>query len=512
MSEIIQTPARTPRSRIIVLIAVVLSVLILFLLYGAGLIGLPVLILSNHQNRNCASALKLDKIYTSLYPGFLADATLLGPVQECQAYVSAAAKEEQGIWREAYDAYEAYTSTYPSGLFATEAHQHSAAALLHLVQEQVERESYEEALANLNLILASYSDTPANTGAWNLFPSVYTLWGASLRDEKDFARSEQVLNDFKTWSLTYQQNDSVTEAQRELTQTYLAWGLDLKSQAQFENAITKFELAAAADPESQFGSAEKVKAGQSSAYIDWGNDLLEQDQFPIAIEKFELAVSKSHGTNDERAGDALANGQVRWADQLSAGEDFQGALEHLGFAKEAAVSETMAKSVETALQDTYLTFSKSSGPQARRAMKEVLETICEDQDAPDLQIFGLNPDSIRFAIYGVDEKLPENLTAKTPGEMHYVACVTTDNKTVEKRLHKNIVLQWGRIQYYTFVEQFRVQVIWKVRLLKTDTSESAAEETFKGAPPPPFAETGGNYFYGLPPMEEFTAWLQSVVE
>ena len=215
---------------------------------------------------------------------------------------------------------------------------------------------------------------------------------------------------------------------------------------------------------------------------------------------------------DESAGDALANGQVRWADQLSAGEDFQGALEHLGLAKEAAISGTMTKSVETALKDTYLAFSKSSGPQARRAMKEVLKTICDDHDAPDLPIFGLNQDSIRFAIYGVDEKLPENLTAKTPGEMHYVACVTTDNKTVEKRLHKNIVLQWGRIQYYTFVEQFRVQVIWDVRLLKTDTSESAAEETFKGAPPPPFAETGGNYFYGLPPLEEFTVWLQSILE
>ena len=208
----------------------------------------------------------------------------------------------------------------------------------------------------------------------------------------------------------------------------------------------------------------------------------------------------------------MANGQIQWAHQLSAEEDFQGALEHLEPAKEAAVSETMAKSVETALQDTYLAFSKSSGPQARRAMKEVLKTVCEDQEAPDLPIFGLDKDSIRFAIYGVDEKLPETLTAKTPGEMHYIACVTTDNQTVEKRLHKNIVLQFGRIQYYTLVDQFRVQVIWDVRLLQTDTSEGVAEETFKGAQPPPFAENAGNYFYGPAPMEEFTAWLESVVK
>ena len=53
MSEIIQTPVRTPRSRILVLVAVVLSILFLFVVYGAGLIGLPVLILSKYQNRNC---------------------------------------------------------------------------------------------------------------------------------------------------------------------------------------------------------------------------------------------------------------------------------------------------------------------------------------------------------------------------------------------------------------------------------------------------------------------------
>ena len=512
MSEIVQPPVRTPRSRIILIIAVVLSILLLFLVYGAGVIGLPLLILSNYQNRNCDSALTLDKVYTSLYPGFIEDATLVAPVQECEAYVSAVAKEAEGSWREAYDAYQVYASTYPNGLYVTEAHQHSAAALLHLAQDQIQQESYEDALANLSLIVASFSDTAVITEAWNLFPDVYTPWGAGLREAGDFAKSEQVLNEFRTWSLTNQQNDAATASQRELAQTYLAWGLDLQSQAQFESAIAKFDLAAAADPQSQFDSAAKVKAGQISAYIDWGNDLLGQAQFPVAIEKFELAVSTSGETNDGSAGDALANGQIQWAHKLSVDEDFQGALEHLEPAKEAAVSETMTKSVETALQDTYLAFSKSSGPQARRAMKEVLKTVCEDQDAPELPIFGLNKDSVRFAIYGVEEKLPENLTAKTPGEMHYIACVTTDNQTVEKRVHKNIVLQWGRAQFYTLVDQFRVQVIWDVRLLQTDTSKSVAEETFKGAQPPPFAENAGNYFYGEAPLDEFAAWLESITE
>ena len=512
MSHIIEAPTKKTKPRIILLIALVLSSLLLFLAYGAGAIGLPVLILSNHQNRNCDSVLTLDKIYTSLYPSFIEDQTLLAPVQECEAYTSAVAKEETESWLEAYDAYQAYSSTYPTGLYVTEAHQHSAAALLHLSQEQIEQKKYKEALANLNLIVASYSDTAVITDAWHLFPSVYTPWGAGLREAGDFATSEQILTEFQTWSLTNQQNEAVTASQRELVETYLAWGLELQSQAQFENAITKFGLAATADPQSQFDSAAKVNAGQTGAYIDWGNELLDQDQFPVAIEKFELAISKSDGTNDESAKDALANGQIQWAYKLSADEDFQAALEHLDSANEAAATDAMRKSVEKALQDTYLAFSKSSGPQARRALKEVLETVCKDRKEPDLPIFGLNKDSVRFAIFGVDDKLPENLTAKTPGEMHYIACVTMDNRTVETRMHKRVVLDFGRFQYYVLVEQFRVQVIWDVRLLKTGTSKSVAEETFKGALPPPFAENAGDYFYGAVPMEEFTAWLQSILQ
>jgi hypothetical protein len=96
--------------------------------------------------------------------------------------------------------------------------------------------------------------------------------------------------------------------------------------------------------------------------------------------------------------------------------------------------------------------------------------------------------------------------------MHYVACITTDNKTVETRLHKSIVLDFGRYDFYTLVEQFRVQVIWDVRLLSTKTRDSAGEETLTGETPPPFSETGGNYVYGAAPIEELGTWLASFVD
>ena len=509
MSDIAATPVRPPRSHTKIII-VILLLLVLLLAYGAAFIVLPMSLVASYQNKNCDFVARSHTIYTTIYPRFVEDQTLLLPVQECEAYTLASSLEKDGSWQQAYDTYQMYSAAYANGLFSTEAHEHSALALMNLAQDQLEQETYQEALTNLNLIVDSYSDTAVITEAWNLIPSIYTPWGAGLREAGDFTGSEQVLNDFKTWSLTNQKSDSTAYAQRELAQTYLAWGLDLQSQAQFESAIAKFELAVAADPESPVDFVEKVKAGQSNTYIDWGDVLLEQDQFPVAMEKFELAISKSIGAND--AADALANGQIQWANHLSAEEDFEGALEHLELAGKAGISDAMQTSVDTARQDIYLAFSKSTGSQARRAMKDVLKTICEQKKAPGLPIFGLSKDSIRFGIYGVEDRLPEDLAARTPGEMHYIACIKPDNKTVETRLHKNVVLDFGRYDFYTMVEQFRVQVIWKVSLLGTDMGGSDAKEIFTGELPPRFSETGGNYIYGAAPMEELKLWLESFID
>ncbi|HSB01944.1 MAG TPA: hypothetical protein VLE49_14940 [Anaerolineales bacterium] len=493
------------------ILLVFLSILILLFVYGAGYIVLPLSIYGSFQYKNCGSVLTLHKVYTGLYPELIEDKTLLDQVRECETYVSAAANEQEGSWRAAYDAYQVYGSTYPNGLYAKEVHEHSAIVLLNIVKEQVEQRKYEEAITNLNLIPSDYSDTSVSAQVWTLASATYIPWGRDLREAGDFEGSERVLNDFKSWSQNYQKPDLATEAQRELVQTYLAWGLDLQSQKQFESGLAKLELAVAADPQAQFDSATKVKASRSGLFVEWGNDLLERREFPAAIQKFEQAVARAEGGTSENARDALANGHIQWASHLRGTEDFTGALEHLRSAKQASASDTMNTSVDTALQATHLAFSKSTGQQARRAIREALKTVCEKHEVPDLPIFGLNKDSIRFGIYGVEDKLPENLAAPTPGEMHYVACITVDDRTIQSREHRNIVLKVRGGYYYTVVQQFRVQIIWDVRLLQVDTNKSVAERTFTGAPPPPFPEQGGNYFYGPTPMEEFTVWLQSVV-
>ena len=489
-----------------------LCLMALLLVYGLGIIVLPMSILYGYQNKNCELALSLNTVYTNFYPGFIQDGTTHGPVSECTAYTLATAHEETGHWQDAYDSYQVYSNVYPNGIYTNEVYEHSAAVLLRLTTNQIEQKTYPEALTNLNLLVTDFPEAPASVEAWMLFPSVYTSWGTSLRVSSDFEKSEQVFNEFKTWSQNNQKTDREAEAHRELTQTYLAWGLALQSQREFESALAKLDLAEAAGAQSGADSLAQVKAGQTGVYIEWGNDLLEQDEYSASLERFNLAISKSDGSAIAR--DALANGYIRWANRLSAEEDFLAALEQLETAQESAFTAKMKQSVETAFGETYLAFSNSTGTQARVAIKEAFELVCKRNKKPTLPIFGLNKDVVRVGLYGAgNARLPENLAARTPAEMHFIACVEEKNETVDSRSQRSIILRTSRGYYFTIVDQFRAKIIWNIELLKTDTSDTIAEKTFTGGTPPPFPATAeGTYFYGPPPtIEELTEWLESVM-
>jgi len=513
MSEIVNTPRKTQKIPAKALVGF-LSLALLLLVYGAGIFVLPISLLASYHSQNCDSVLVLHKIYTNLYPDFIEDKTLSSPAQECEAYARAASKEAKGSWQEAYKAYQAYATTYPNGLYTGAAHEHSALVLMSIVKDQIDQKNYGEAVLNLNLVLSGYADTGVSAEAGSLFPSTYTSWETGLRESGDFAGSEKVLNDFKAWSQSAQKTDVALDVQREFAQTYLVWGLDFQSQKQFEDALAKFELAASADPQSQFDSATQVRASQSSLYREWGNDLLEQDEFSAAIEKFELAVSRSEG--DTAARDALANGHIQWAHALSADEDFRSALEQLNLAAGAAATDDMKQSVDAALKETYLAFSNSSSLQAQRAIKDALVAVCEGHKKPDLPIFGLTKDLLRVGIYGTEQPLPEELSARTPGELHYVACIVEEKRTIGTDGHYVIVKIPGGITGLSLT-QYRVKIFWHVSIRKVDTAEEANTEIFEGSPPPPFpgkwADFGNGYYYGKPPsILDVAQWIEAVTK
>lgn len=491
----------------------ILTVLVLLLLYGAGFIALPIAILTSLRNSDCAAVISWNNVYTSLYPSSIQDQTLPAPVKECEVYMTAVALEEKAAWRPAYDAYQTYISTYPTGLYLSNVREHSALVLMNLIHEEVEGNQHEQALSDLTLILSTYADTSSAPEAWRLVPQVYTSWGTAFREADDFERAEQVFNEFKKWAQTNQKSDLEVEAHRELAKTYLDWGLVLLEHKQYETALLKLDQAVAADPQSKFDSASEVKSAQRKVYIQWADVFLELGEFPAAIEKFEKAVSLSDGESDDGARAALTHGRIQWAASLSTGADFKAALDQLKLAQNAAQADTSKQAVDAAFSETYLAFSRSTEIQARAAMREAVDMICKKKKKPELPIFGLNQDVVRMGISSGDAKLPSDLVAKTPGEMHYILCVDVENRTVDSREQQEIVFKTSKWYLYKMVTSYRVQLIWKIQLYKADTGERVAETTLIGGTPPPFAEGMGGTLAGPPPTdEEVTKWLQSVVE
>jgi hypothetical protein len=148
-------------------------------------------------------------------------------------------------------------------------------------------------------------------------------------------------------------------------------------------------------------------------------------------------------------------------------------------------------------------------------MREAMIAVCKKKDAPKLPIFGINPDVIRFGIYGVDEPLPESLAARTPGEMHFIGCVNPESHILEQKYQGNMVL--GTRGHYKTITLQRVQILWDVSLRESDTLKEYASTIIAGGMPPPYPtvnqDPGNGILEGAPPsIDELADWLQSVVK
>lgn len=503
------TPRPALPSKLLLFLGILLSILILILGYSAGWVGLPFYVMTNYQNKNCESAISLNKTYQTLYPRFMQDKTISAPIEECKQYLSALKTEQEGRWQEAYDAYQAYTASYPNGPYAAEVHEHSAALLVKIARDQLEQKEYEKALATLNLVVSSYPETAMSAEARTLFPTLYTSWGEGLRDSGNFERAQQVFTEFQTWCQNNQDSEVTMDAQSELVKTYLAWYLALQSEKKYEDALAKLDLAGSANPQS-----EEVKKRRSDLFINWGNDFLARNEFSTAVEKFKLAAAVMDAAE---ARDALANSYVQWAADFRAKEDFLGALDQLKLAQEAASTGDMKQSVENAFTETYAAFSSSTGPQARRAMKEALKMICEKKKQPELPIFGLDQETVRFGVYGIEDKLPDDVTAKTPGEMHYVACIKVEERLISSD-NKWVTFRTPDRDYFRVsFKLLRLKIIWHLTLRKAVDAQEYAAKTFEGGAPPPLpaqiTELGNQSYFGKPPLlHDVKQWLLSAIQ
>jgi tetratricopeptide (TPR) repeat protein len=509
----VRTSPLTQRISFFITIAVVV---LLLLGYLVGYMALPSAIKSAYPGGNCESVLNLEGTYTSLYPSMMVNKSVANTVRECAVYTLAVNNEEKKTWRDSYDAFNVYSETYPEGLFAIEAHEHSAISLTGLAKEEIDQKKYVEAVENLNLILVDYKDTKAAIEADNLIPEVYTAWGADLRATGDFVGAERIFNDFKTRADSNQKKEQAKSAQYELAQTYLAWGLSLQSQKQFDDAKANFDLAVSFNP----GLAEQIQASQTELYSEWGDYLVEQRDFAGAMEQYETAAALSENGDPTSASDIIANGYIQWASGSITEEDYLGGLVLLDFAQASTVTDSTKTLVDNARSDLYLAFSKSNAEQAQKAIMDAVRIVCEHHIQPRLPIFGLDNDSILVDIYGIEGTLlPENVAATTPASLHYVVCIEENSRVGGSTIH-NIYATAAGFKPYLFE---RLQYTWTVTLRKTDTGEETATTIIEGGDPPQLptiywdiyvaARSGSTQYFGpKPDFAELVNWLSSVIK
>lgn len=522
MSETSKPTTRSSRTKRLFVIAVVI-LLIPLLGYIGGYFVLPGSIQSAYEGKDCETVLSQHALFLKMYPFATSGERLESNLMECAVYLLAGREEQNQNWRTAYNAYQVYISRYPNGLFIHEAYGHSAMALFTLAQDQLAKENYADATVSLNLILSQYADTAVSADAQGIYAELYMKRGRGLRNAGDFAGSEISFKDFMAWLQNTQQSEQLKSIQLELAQTYLEWGKYLQSQKQFDDALTKFNLAISTDPDPQADSGPAMQAisGLVTLYTEWGDYLVLQNDFAGAMEYYETAARLS--TDQNSAHDIIARGYIQWARAVSSNEDFIGALVLLDWAQENASTDPTKKMVTNTRSEVYLAFSKSSGEQAQKAMRDAIRIVCKHHTNLSLPIFGLDNDSILAGIYGVDEKLPENIAATTPGSMHYVACIEEDTKIVN-----SVILTYSSYFFdpnppYTYIKvQFnRLQYIWAVTLRKVDTGKEIESTIVKGKEPPPIptdpweraaAVKNPQFFGPKPDVANLAAWLLTVMK
>lgn len=464
---------------------IILTILVLLLgVYLAGDFILPGSIKASYQRKNCEQVLSLSQTYSSLYPGLLADQSIADITRECGLYSFALEKEQAKAWQDAYNGYQSYKQSYPHGLFAGEVDDNSAQILVNWAKDDLAAKKYNDATGKIDTVLKNYSTTKVGSEAASLMSDVYMASAKGQRTASDFAGAETTLKAFSAWATDAKKNEYVKSAQRELALTYFMWGLAFQGQKKFEDARSKLDLAISTDPEplAKTGTAADAKAAKIRLYLQWGDSSIQTKDFDGALERYQTVIPLSEGRDQAMAKDGVAEVNMSWAASLAVAGDFIGALKKMDEATQAAGSNGEKSYIEIGRTGIYKFFSKSTGSQAIAAMKGAIKDVCEKNKKPTLPIFGLDKEHIQAGIYGIDDKLPDNLVAQTPGALHYVACIEIQTTTVQTMTF--------------YIAKFvREQYTWNVTLRSVEAPETIIGTTsITGGVPPEFPPiTRANY-------------------
>ncbi|MDP1544505.1 MAG: hypothetical protein Q8L87_00675 [Anaerolineales bacterium] len=496
---------------LIPLLAIGALIFLILLYYGGGFL-LTRQVSNLYSERDCASLIHSAEYVERFYPSKIASFTDPARVQaiECAAYLKADSLREKKDWKAAHEAYLAYQSAYPDGIYAAEARDFAADALFEMASEQRRRQDFSGAVDNLTALLDKFGNTPAISKTKAALPEVYLEWGLECRVEEEFAEAETVYLSLITWAEQDEEQTYVERGQTELAQNYFDWGMDLQSNKDFSQASSRFDKAITTDPnpDSTNSIAAKTRAHLPGFQRSWGMYLISQGKYAESIAHYENSVKLSLPQDVGSAKDALSQAYLNWAEALRAKEDFQQALEKIKDAGNSGATENSKKNSEDARADTLDLFSISKGTQAQKIITDATNSICKNgKPLETLPIIG-TLDEKRLRLSGVNLTLPGNVLAQTPGNLHFIACAGEKEVTLQN-------CPYSRSGYGTITHWIkRIRYEWQIKIYNSQTGKLVNQKTFQGSAPQycparySFGLSSTVYFRGdKPTTPTVTDWL-----
>ena len=357
-------------------------------------------------------------------------------------------------WRSALTLAQESLATYPNGTFAKSINEQMLVILSTWSEESIANHDYGNGIDRLKQIVEVYPDSPIAQSAPDTIMQTSILWAKELTDKQNHEEAELHLND----TLSYFQ----------------------------------------ADP----ARSEQIKQELADLYVDWGDTQIQIGDMDNGIKHYQMAGELSSGTIDGEL--LIARAYLQKAMDIADTENFEVALTKVREISDAAQAENIKSEANAAQEKILAAYSVSTSQQAVDQMTTAITLACQGQ-RPELPIFGLDAEKIRFGLISFNMKLPTGWAAERPAELHYVICITEKDEEIQTCQYQG---------NHLFV---RMRYVWHVSINDILNGDEYDSKTFRGSNPKPcksrdyFGVTQARESFGdRPTVDEIVAWLEGL--
>jgi tetratricopeptide (TPR) repeat protein len=399
--------------------------------------------------------------------------------------------------------YASFVSLYPKGIFAsifTGYGQYAECRIKLDVEQAVAVKNWQRALSRAQEYLATYPTGPFAESISDQAPNILSTWSGELIANRDYGNGIEKL---KQLVEDYPDSPPAQLAPDAILQTYILWTKELTGNQNYAEAEQRLNAALSyfqADP----ARSDQIKQELINLYVDWGDMQIQLGDMENGVKYYKKAGEISPEQIDVEL--LIAHADLQKAIDMGDSGNFDRALTKVKEISDGTQAENIKSEANAAQEKILAAYSVSTSQQAIDQMAAAISLTCQGQ-RPQLPIFGLDAEKIRFGLTNFYIKLPMDRAAERPSELHYVICINDKEE--------------DEIETCPYTGGFflsRMRYVWQITLYDILNGNEYESKTFKGSAPeecPPRAnfQIGSKVsksFGKRPTVDEIVAWLDKL--